>query len=160
MSDKLTVCFSASGVTAETAAALAAAEGTDLAEIRPEAPYTEADLDWRNKQSRSTLEMADKNCRPAIEDPRLDMDGYTTVFLGFPIWWGREPSVVDTFLDRYSFAGKKIVVFCTSGGSGMGATAARIRELTKNEAEVIDGGRIGGSVSPEDLKTWAEGLIL
>ncbi|MBR2811581.1 MAG: NAD(P)H-dependent oxidoreductase [Solobacterium sp.] len=155
----LVAYFSASGVTAAAAAELAKAEGADLFEIRPEELYTAADLDWRDQKSRSTLEMADLNCQPAIVGRVEDMAQYDAVFIGFPIWWGREPSVVDTFLDGYDFKGKKIIPFCTSGGSGMGKTAERIRSLVGEGVIVDEGKRIGGSISEEDLKLWMEGVM-
>ena len=107
MAKKLVAYFSVSGVTAQVAQEIAKVEGADCFEIRPEAPYTKADLDWTNKQSRSTLEMADLNCRPAVTGCVENMAQYDAVFVGFPIWWGREPSVVDTFLTAYDFGGKK-----------------------------------------------------
>ena len=158
MSKILVAYFSAGGVTAKAAAKLAKAEGADLFEIRPVQPYTAADLDWTDKQSRSTLEMADPDCRPAIVGTVTDMDQYDTVFVGFPIWWGREPSVVDTFLDGYGFTGKKVVPFCTSGGSGIGKTAERIRSIVGDGVVVEEGKRIGGDISEEDLKLWMEGI--
>ncbi|MCR5823830.1 MAG: NAD(P)H-dependent oxidoreductase [Lachnospiraceae bacterium] len=159
MSKVLVAYFSASGVTANVAKELAKADGGDLFEIRPETLYTEADLDWRNKQSRSSVEMADLNCRPKTVGEVENMKDYDTVFVGFPIWWGREPSVVDTFLDAYDFTGKNIVPFCTSGGSDIGKTADRIRSIVGN-AKVDNGKRLGGEVSEEDLKLWTEGLSL
>ena len=160
MSKKLVAYFSVSGVTAKVAREIAAVENADCFEIRPQAPYTQADLDWRNKQSRSTLEMSDLNCRPAVTGCVDNMAQYDVVFVGFPIWWGREPSVVDTFLTGYSFAGKTIVPFCTSGGSGMGKTADRIRSLVGDGVTVDEGKRLGGELSPKDLRLWTEGLAL
>ena len=119
MSNVLVAYFSASGVTAGAARAIAEAVGADLYEIRPAEPYTAADLDWRNKGSRSTREMNDPASRPAIAEDTADMGRYDTVFVGFPIWWGVEPRVVDTFLERYDFSGKAMIPFATSGGSGM-----------------------------------------
>ena len=158
MSKVLVAYFSVSGVTEKVAEGLAKAEGADLFRICPESPYTKEDLDWTNKQSRSTLEMQDPDCRPAVCGQVQDMAQYDVVFVGFPIWWGREPSVVDTFLTSYDFKGKCIVPFCTSGGSDIGNTAQRIRELTG--AEVADGKRLGGTVSEKDLKLWADGLVM
>ena len=160
MSKTLVAYFSASGVTAKVARELAAVEGGSLFEIRPEMPYTTADLDWTNKQSRSTLEMADLNCRPATVGSVEDMAQYNVVFVGFPIWWGREPSVVDTFLEAYDFGGKKLVPFCTSGGSDIGRTAERIQALVGDKACVDAGKRLGGTISEADLKTWTDGLKL
>ena len=154
----LVTYFSASGVTGAVAAELAKAEGANLFEIRPETPYTAEDLDWRNKQSRSTVEMADPDCRPPVADKVADMSQYDVVFVGFPIWWGREPSVVDTFLDAYDFTGKKLIPFCTSGGSDIGKTAERIRGIVGEGCTVDNGKRIGGTISEEDLRLWLEGI--
>ena len=123
MSKVLVAYFSVGGTTAKAAKALASAEGADLFAIRPETPYIPADLDYTNKQSRTTLEMTDPSCRPATVGKVDNMAQYDVIFVGFPIWWGREPSIVDTFLEAYSFAGKKLVPFCTSGGND--TTAAR-----------------------------------
>lgn len=160
MAKKLVAYFSVSGVTAQVAQEIAKVEGADCFEIRPEVPYTKADLDWTNKQSRSTLEMADLNCRPAVTGCVENMAQYDVVFVGFPIWWGREPSVVDTFLTAYDFTGKKIVPFCTSGGSDIGKTAERIQSLIGEGACVDAGKRLGGQISEEDLKIWTDGLKL
>ena len=160
MSKVLVAFFSASGVTAKVAAELAKVECGDLFEIKPAVPYTAADLDWRDKQSRSTVEMADLNCRPETAGAVADMAQYDVVFVGFPIWWGREPSVVDTFLTAYDFGGKKIVPFCTSGGSDIGKTCERIQSLVGAGARVDAGKRLGGEISEADLKVWTEGLKL
>lgn len=160
MSKKLVTYFSVSGVTAKVAKELAAVENADCFEIRPEKPYTKEDLDWTNKQSRSTLEMSDLNCRPAICGRLENLADYDVVFVGFPIWWGREPSAVDTFLTAYDFSGKKLVPFCTSGGSDIGRTGERIQTLVGEGASVDAGKRLGGEVSEKDLKIWTEGLRL
>ena len=160
MGKKLVAWFSASGVTAKVAQELAAVENADCFEIKPEAPYTPEDLDYTNRQSRSTLEMSDLNCRPATLGLVENMAQYDVVFVGFPIWWGREPSVVDTFLTSYDFSGKRIVPFCTSGGSDIGKTAERIQSLVGENACVDTGKRLGGEISESDLKIWMEGLEL
>ena len=119
MNQKILVAyFSASGVTARTAKEIADAVGADLYEIRPQQPYTAADLDWTDKKSRSTLEMNDPACRPAIAQPAQDMDQYDTVLIGFPVWWYVEPRIMDTFLESYDFSGKTLIPFAPSGGSG------------------------------------------
>ena len=156
----LVAYFSVSGNTKKVAEELAAAEGADLFAICPEVPYTAADLDWNNPQSRSTVEMQDTNCRPAITGKVENMAEYHTIFLGFPLWWGREPSVVDTFLTSYDFAGKTIVPFCTSGGSPIGFTGDRIKAIACGGPKVANGNRMGGEISRADLKTWADGLDL
>ena len=134
MSRILVAYFSASGVTAGAAKALAKAASADLYEIRPLVPYADADLDWRDKTSRSTLEMKDPASRPAIVADALDVSGYDTVLLGFPIWWYTAPTIVNTFLEAYDFSGKKIVLFATSGGSGFGKAAADLAKSAPRAA--------------------------
>ena len=158
MSKVLVTYFSVGGTTAKVAKELAAVEGADLFEIRPEIPYVPADLDYTNKQSRTTLEMSDLACRPAIVGAVENMAQYNVVFVGFPIWWGREPSIVDSFLEAYDFTGKKVVPFCTSGGNDTTGAVKRIRELLGDGVCVDDGKRLGGEISEADLKLWAEGL--
>ena len=129
MNKTLVAYFSASGVTAKVAAKLAEAIRADLYEIQPAQPYTRSDLNWMDKKSRSSVEMNDPNARPAIANWVENMAQYDTVFVGFPVWWYREPSIIDTFAEAYDFSGKTIVPFCTSGGSGIGKTAERLRPL-------------------------------
>lgn len=124
----LVAYFSASGVTAKAAEKIAAAAGADLYEIQPEEPYTPADLNWMDKKSRSTVEMDDPKCRPAIAEAVEDMEQYDTVWVGFPVWWYVEPRIVDTFLESYDFAGKKMIPFATSGGSGIQKAEKSLRE--------------------------------
>lgn len=158
MSNVLVAYFSFGGVTAKAAKDLAEVERADLFEIRPEVPYTAADVDYTNKRSRSTLEMTDPECRPAMACKVENMAQYDIVFIGFPIWWGREPSVVDTFLEAHDFTGKRIVPFCTSGGNDAAKAADRIRHLVPAEVTVDEGKRLGGDISIEDLKLWTEGI--
>lgn len=124
---KLVAYFSASGVTKEAAKRVAEAAGADLFEIKPAQPYTHADLDWTDKKSRSTIEMNDKTARPAIAEKLPNMEDYGVVFVGFPIWWYIAPRIIETFLESYDFAGKTVVPFATSGGSGMGRTVDELR---------------------------------
>ncbi len=124
----LVAYFSASGVTAKAAEKIAAAAGADLYEIQPEEPYTPADLNWMDKKSRSTVEMDDPTCRPAIAETVEDMKQYDTVWIGFPVWWYVEPRIVDTFLESYDFAGTKMIPFATSGGSGIQKAEKSLRE--------------------------------
>ena len=128
MRNILVAYFSASGVTARVAKEIAAATGAELHEIRPAQPYTRADLDWTNKNSRSSVEMNDPACRPALAEPAPDMGKYDAVFLGFPIWWYVEPRIVDTFLDGCDLTGKTLIPFATSGGSGV---EGAVRNLEK-----------------------------
>ena len=157
MGKTLVAYFSASGVTARVAEKLASAAGADLFEIAPAEPYTKADLDWTNKQSRSSVEMNDRSCRPAIATQVENMSQYDTVFVGFPVWWYRQPSIIDTFLESYDFTGKKIVPFCTSGGSGLGQAPEYMQELVP-AANVLMGRRLSANVSEEELKKWVEGV--
>ncbi len=153
----LVTYFSASGVTAKLAQRLADAINAPLYEIKPAVPYTQADLDWRDKQSRSTTEMQDKNCRPALADTNAPVAEADIIFVGYPVWWYREPSIIDSFLAAYDFTGKKIVLFATSGSSGIGEEApVRAAEITK--AEVLSGKRFSTNASANELKAWAEKL--
>ena len=128
MSKKILVAyFSASGVTKKAASLLAKAADADLFEIEPKIPYTGADLDWRNKESRSSLEMTDPSSRPEIKSRVENLSDYDAVFLGFPVWWYTAPTIVKTFLEAHDFTGKKIVLFATSGGSGLGKTENALR---------------------------------
>lgn len=151
----LVTYFSASGVTAKLAQRLADAIGAPIYEIKPAVPYTRADLDWTNKRSRSTVEMQDKFCRPALADTDAPVANADVIFVGYPVWWYREPSIIDSFLAAYDFTGKKIVLFATSGGSDIGREApARAAEITG--AEVLPGKRFPANTSANELKTWAE----
>ena len=158
MAKVLVAYFSASGVTGKVAANLAKAIGADLYEIAPEIPYTNADLNWMNKKSRSSVEMNDRSSRPAIGTKVDDMSAYDTVFVGFPIWWYREPSIIDTFAESYDFSGKTIVPFATSGGSGLGDTIKNLKAICPG-ANIVEGQRFAASVSESDLKKWAEIFI-
>lgn len=159
MSKKLVTAFSASGVTLALAQRLADAIGADFYEIRPAAPYTAADLDWTNKQSRSTIEMQDKSCRPALADTGAPVAQADVIFVGFPIWWYREPSIIDSFLESYSFIGKTIVPFATSGSSDIGREAPdRMAQIS--QARVLPGKRFSAHTSSDALKNWADGLGL
>ena len=157
MSDKkvLVACFSATGTTANVAKKLSSAINADYFAIEPSQPYTAADLNWRNDQSRSSLEMKDRNSRPEIASKVEDMSKYDVVFVGFPIWWYREPSIIDTFMESYDFSGKTVVPFATSGTSMMGDSGKNMQELAPN-AKVSEGKRFPADVSAEELKQWAQ----
>ena len=126
MSRKLVAYFSATGTTTKVAELLADAVGADIFEIQPEIPYTTADLDWHNKNSRSSIEMKDDSSRPAIASKRDNMHEYDTIFVGFPIWWYVAPTIINTFLESYDMTGKTIIPFATSGGSGIGDTNKKL----------------------------------
>lgn len=150
----LVAYFSATKTTEGVAQKLAAVTGADLFEIEPEQLYTDADLDWRNDQSRSSIEMNDRSSRPAIASKVEDMGKYDVVFIGFPIWWGREPSIIDTFIETYDFSNKTIVPFVTSGSSDIGDTGKIMQSLVP-KAKVLEGKRFPGNVSEDELKEWA-----
>ena len=150
----LVAYFSASGVTAKVAEKMAKAAGADLFEIAPAQPYTKADLNWMDKRSRSTLEMKDRSCRPAMA-AKPDVSAYDVILVGFPVWWYREPSIIDTFMENADFTGKTVIPFCTSGGSGLGDSVKNMQALAPN-AKVIEGKRFSASASSDELKKWAE----
>ena len=158
MSKALVAYFSASGVTAKLAKRLAEAVGADVAEIVPEKPYTSADLDWTNKKSRSSVEMNDRACRPALASSPSPA-GYDVVFVGFPVWWYREPSIIDTYMEAHDFSGKTVVPFATSGGSGIGDAGANMQALAKG-ARVVLGKKWSASASAAELAAWAKEWIV
>ena len=157
MSKKLVAYFSASGVTASLARNLASAIGADLFEIKPDVPYTKADLDWTNKKSRSSVEMSDPSSRPAIAAMPEDIDGYDTVFVGFPIWWYVAPTIINTFLESYDFSGKTVIPFATSGGSGMGKTEAVLHALCPDSVNWKSGKMLNG-YDRAQMEAWVRTL--
>ena len=146
--------FSAGGVTKKVAEKLAEATGGDLFEIEPAQKYTKADLNWMDKKSRSSVEMNDLSSRPAIVSKVDEMAQYDVVFVGFPVWWYREPSIIDTFMESYDFSGKKIIPFATSGMSGIGKSGENMQKLAPG-ARVETGERLKAGISAADLKKWA-----
>lgn len=157
MSKKLVAYFSASGVTRAAAQNLAEAAGADLYEIRPAVPYTDADLDWTNGKSRSSVEMRDKTLRPPLAEKKTELSGYGVIFLGFPIWWYTAPSIIRTFLEAGDFAGKTVVLFATSGGSGFGSTAKDLQGSAPG-ADIREGRLLNGRPSAASLKKWLDAL--
>ena len=158
MAKKLVAYFSASGVTAKVADMLADAVGADIHEIRPKIPYTKADLNWMNKQSRSSVEMNNKTIRPEIAESNIQMDDYDVIFLGFPIWWYVAPTIINTFLERYDFSGKKIILFATSGGSKFGKTVAELKLSVSADTEIIEGKLLNGRQSVASIRAWTDTL--
>lgn len=154
MSKVLVAYFSASGVTKKVAKRLAEETGAVLFEIEPESPYTDADLDWQDKASRSSVEMNDRGSRPAIRSKVEDMSQYDVIFVGFPVWWYREPSIIDTFMETYDFGGKTVVPFATSGGSPIGNSGKNMQALALG-ANVTSGKRFAESASGKELVSWA-----
>ena len=157
MSRKLVAYFSASGVTAKLAETLSEAIGADLYAIEPEVPYTKADLNWMNQNSRSSVEMKDPASRPAIAGKCDNMDEYNTIFVGFPIWWYVAPTIINTFLESYDFAGKTIIPFATSGGSSMGKTNEKLQPSCPG-AKLVEGKVWKKNAKADELAAWAEDL--
>lgn len=157
MSKKLVAYFSASGVTGKVAKDLAEAAGADLYEIKPAVPYTHADLNWQDKNARSTLEMRDKSSRPAMADKDAKVADYDVIFLGFPIWWYVAPTIINTFLEAYDFSGKTVILFATSGGSGFGKAVDGLKPSAPG-ATIREGKLLNGRPSPGELKKWVDGL--
>lgn len=155
----LVAFFSATNTTQGVAEQMAEGLGADLYEIVPEEPYTDADLNYNDDNSRSTIEMNDPSARPAISGSVENMEQYDIVFLGYPIWWGEAPRIVSTFMESYDFSGKTIVPFCTSGGSGIGSSADNLAELTEG-AEWLSGQRLSGSSSYDEIMEWVNSLGL
>ena len=155
----LVAYFSATGATAKAARMLADAVGGELYEIKPAVPYTSADLDWTDKRSRSSVEMNEKQSRPALKDTGAPVAGYDVVFLGFPIWWYVAPTIINSFLEAYDISGKTIVLFATSGGSGLGKSAAGLRSSAPG-AKIVDGRMLNGRLNEGELKAWVSGLHL
>ena len=158
MSKKLVAYFSASGVTAKVADMLADAVGADIHEIRPKVPYTKADLNWMNKKSRSSIEMADKTIRPEIAESNVKIENYDVIFLGFPIWWYVAPTIINTFLESADFSGKKIILFATSGGSKFGKTVEELKISVPDSCEIIEGKLLNGRQTIASVKEWADTL--
>ena len=158
-SSVLVAYFSATGTTKGVAESIADGLGADLYEIVPEEPYTDADLNYNDDNSRSTIEMNDPSSRPAISGSAEHMEQYDIVFIGYPIWWGEAPRIVSTFVESYDFSGKTIVPFCTSGGSGMGSSASNLEPLTSG-ATWMEGRRLSGNDSQDTVMEWVNSLGL
>ena len=158
MKKALIAYFSASGTTKKLADKLGTVMDADMFEIQAETPYTMADLDWQNEESRSSVEMNDRNSRPSILTKVADMHQYDMILIGFPIWWYREPSIIDTFVESYDFHGKTLVPFATSGGSGLGDSASNLAALAKG-AFVKNGKRFRTNASEKELAAWVQTLL-
>ena len=157
MSKKLVVYFSASGITEKVAKQIAEFEKADIYEIKPKVPYSEADLNWMDKTSRSSMEMKNLSFRPEMADKPLNISAYDTIYLGFPIWWYIAPTIVNTFLEKHDFSGKKIILFATSGGSGFGKTVQHLKPSVSKDTEIIEG-KILNSAKTDEIKTWLESV--
>lgn len=156
MSKKLVAYFSASGITRKAAEMIAEVADCDIYEITPKIAYTKEDLNWMDKKSRSSVEMNDKKIRPELADNTIDISGYDEIILGFPIWWYVAPTIINTFLEAHDFAGKKIVLFATSGGSGFGNTVKELQPSAPN-AQIVEG-RLLNRASKTEITDWVNTL--
>ena len=156
MKKSLVAYFSASGTTAKVAKTLAKAAQADLYEIRPAIPYTQADLNWMDRKSRSSVEMQDKDFRPALADTDAGIADYDVIFLGFPIWWYVAPTIINTFLEAYDFSGKKITLFATSGGSGFGNTVSELKPSAP-DAEIVEG-KVLNKATKQEIAEWIKSI--
>ena len=154
--DILVVVFSATGTTKAVAERIAAYTGGDLYEIKAAEEYTSADLNWNDKNSRTTKEQNDKSARPAIGSSDLSLDGYKTIFIGYPIWWGEEPRILDTFVEKYNFDGITCIPFCTSGGSGVGRSDKNLANHAGSGN--WKSGKLLNRVSDSDLQSWIDSV--
>ena len=155
--DVLVVYFSATGTTKGVAEKIASLTGADLYEIKAAQEYTAEDLDWNDSDSRTTHEQNDPAVRPEIGSDPVSLEGYSTIYIGFPIWWGEEPRIMDTFVESYDFDGITMIPFCTSSSSGIGMSGKNL-ESNAGSGKWLDGQRFSGSVSEDELQTWIEGL--
>lgn len=158
MAKTLVAYFSASGVTKAVAEIIAEVSSSDIYEIKPEKLYTEADLDWRDKNSRSSVEMQNPSSRPAIANKVDNIEQYDRIFVGFPIWWYVAPTIINTFLESYDFSGKTIILFATSGGSGFGNTAEKLKDSVSADTKIIEGKLLNGNPSKQNIKAWIDSL--
>lgn len=156
MNKTLVVYFSASGTTRKIAEMIAEAGDFSLYEITPKELYTSDDLNWMNKKSRSSVEMSNKKIRPEITDTDAHIKEYDTIILGFPIWWYVAPTIVNTFLEKYDFSGKKIVLFATSGGSGFGNTVKELKPSAPG-AEIVEG-KLLNRANKQEIEKWVKSL--
>lgn len=160
MKKSLVAYFSATGITEAAAKTLAEAAGADIYQIVPAVPYTTEDLNWQNKRSRTSLEMHDKKSRPELADKNADIAAYDVIFVGFPMWWYIAPTIINSFLESYDFSGKTIVIFATSGGSGLGDTAKHLVSSVAEDTTIISGKVLNNRPTVDDLKKWLGTLSL
>ena len=153
----LVIVFSATGNTKAVAEKIAAITDADIYEILAKETYTEADLNWHDKNSRTTIEQNDPSSRPEIGSGEVSLEGYTTIYIGYPIWWGEEPRIMDTFVEKYDFSGITMIPFCTSGSSGIGRSGRNLEEKA-GSGNWLEGARFAGSVSEDEVRRWIESL--
>ena len=155
--DTLVVYFSATGTTKGVAEKIASVTGADIYEIKAAQEYTSEDLDWHDSESRTTHEQNDPDVRPEIGSDPVSLEGYSTIYIGYPIWWGEEPRIMDTFVESYDFDGITMIPFCTSGGSGIGMSGKNL-ESNAGSGSWLEGERLDGGASEEDIQAWIDGL--
>ena len=153
----LVVYFSATGNTKGVAEKIASITGADTSEIKAAQEYTEEDLDWNDSESRTTHEQNDVSARPEIGSDKVSLDGYTTIYIGYPIWWGEEPRIMDTFVESYDFDGITMIPFCTSGSSGIGSSGQNLAD-NAGSGNWLEGARFGAGASEDEIRSWIEGL--
>ena len=151
--DTIVVYFSATGTTKGVAERIASVTGGDIFELLPAEPYSDADLDWNDKNSRTTVEMNDPDVRPAIANDTVDLNGYTTVYIGYPIWWGDAPRIMSTFVEAHDFDGKTVIPFCTSGGSGIGRSGSNLASQA-GSGNWLDGDRLDAGIFENEIQDW------
>ncbi len=155
--DSIVVYFSATGTTKGVAEKIASTVGADIFELIPAEPYSDADLDWHDDKSRTTIEMNDPDVRPAIANDTVDLEGYTTVYIGYPIWWGDAPRMMSTFVEAHSFEGKTVIPFCTSGSSPIGRSSENLASQAGSGSWLV-GGRLEASISESEIQDWINGM--
>lgn len=157
MGKRLVAYFSASGTTKKAAEMIASAADADMYEIMPKQPYSKADLNWMDKKSRTSVEMSDKKFRPEISNPDAQVEKYDEIILGFPIWWYIAPTIINTFLEKYDFSGKKIVLFATSGGSGFGNTVNELK-ISAPDAVIVEG-KVFHKAAKQEIAEWVRSIL-
>ena len=155
--DTIVVYFSATGTTKGVAERIASVTNADIFELIPAEPYSDADLDWNDKNSRTTIEMNDQKARPAIANDTVNLDSYTTVYIGYPIWWGDAPRIMSTFVEAHDFDGKTVIPFCTSGGSGIGRSGSNLASQA-GSGKWIDGDRLDAGISESKIQDWINSM--
>ena len=155
--ETLVVYFSVTGNTKAVAEKIASITGADIYEIKAAQEYTDGDIDWNDSDSRTTHEQNDKTARPEIGSDKVSLDGYKTIYIGYPIWWGEEPRIMDTFVESYDFDGITMIPFCTSGSSGIGRSGQNLAD-NAGSGNWLEGERFSGSASEDELRSWIEGL--
>ena len=155
--DTIVVYFSATGTTKGVAERIAGVTNADVFELIPAEPYSDADLDWNDSGSRTTIEMNDPDVRPAIANDTVDLDGYSTVYIGYPIWWGDAPRMMSTFVEAHSFDGKTVIPFCTSGGSPIGRSGENLASQA-GSGNWLSGGRLDAGISESEIQDWINSM--